>query len=89
MTLPDVGTVDSTSRFDTRDEIWAAILALPTQMRAVLVLRYLEDLSEAEVAAVLGCSLGSVKSQTSRGLSRLRSVLQSAADQLVRTEERR
>ncbi|MGH8889266.1 MAG: SigE family RNA polymerase sigma factor [Acidothermaceae bacterium] len=86
MTLPDVETPDATSRFDTRDEIWAAILALPNQMRAVLVLRYLEDLPEAEVAVILGCSLGAVKSQTSRGLSRLRSVLQTASDHLLPTE---
>ena len=44
-------------------------------MRAVLVLRYWEDLSEAETAAMLGCSVGTVKSQASRGLRKLQEVL--------------
>jgi DNA-directed RNA polymerase specialized sigma24 family protein len=45
-------------------------------MRAVVVLRYFDDLSEADTAAALGMSVGSVKSQASRGLERLRTVLQ-------------
>lgn len=56
-----------------------ALNELPRQMRAVVVLRYYEDLSEAETAAALGCSLGSVKSQASRGLSRLRALLEHPA----------
>ena len=52
------------------------MLALPPRMRAVVVLRYFDDLSEADTAAALGMSVGSVKSQASRGLERLRSVLQ-------------
>ncbi len=58
----------------------AALEALPPRMRAVIVLRYYEDLSEADTAAALGCSVGSVKSQASRGLARLRVELSPASD---------
>ena len=64
----------------------AALDALPPRMRAVIVLRYYEDLSEADTAAALGCSTGSVKSQASRGLARLRIELSPATD-LVRHRE--
>jgi RNA polymerase sigma-70 factor (sigma-E family) len=66
---------DETSTLAQRDELLTALAALPVRMRAVLVLRYWEDLSEAETADLLGCSAGSVKSQASRGLARLREVL--------------
>jgi RNA polymerase sigma-70 factor (sigma-E family) len=58
----------------------AALERLPPRMRAVIVLRYHEDLSEADTAAALGCSVGSVKSQASRGLARLRVELSPASD---------
>ena len=54
---------------DLRD---ALIRQLPPRQRAVLVLRYWEGLTEAEAAALLGCSPGTFKSATSRGLARLR-----------------
>jgi RNA polymerase sigma-70 factor (sigma-E family) len=60
---------------DARAELFGALAALPPRQRAVLVLRYFEDLSEAQTAHTLGCSLGTVKSTTSRGLARLRVVL--------------
>jgi DNA-directed RNA polymerase specialized sigma24 family protein len=47
---------------------------LPPHQRAVLVLRYFEDLTEAQTAAILGCTVGAVKSQASRALARLRSI---------------
>ena len=50
----------------------AALDRLPRRMRAVVVLRYWEDLPEAEVADLLGCSVGTVKSQASRALAKLR-----------------
>ncbi|MGN6791183.1 MAG: SigE family RNA polymerase sigma factor [Streptosporangiaceae bacterium] len=70
-----------------RDELIRALAALPPRQRAVLVLRYWEDLPEAEVAGLLGCSVGTVKSQASRGLARLRDLDRNRAGIIVsRTE---
>ena len=69
------GEPDAAAAFADRAELWEAVMALPPRTRAVLVLRYFEDLTEAETAAALGCSVGSVKSQASRGIARLRSEL--------------
>jgi RNA polymerase sigma-70 factor (sigma-E family) len=57
---------------DLREVLMAELRRLPARMRAVVVLRYWEDLSEAETAALLGCSTGTVKSQAARGLARIR-----------------
>jgi RNA polymerase sigma-70 factor (sigma-E family) len=65
---------------DAHDELYAALVALPPRQRAVLVLRYFLDLPEAEVAAALQCSLGTVKSTASRGLARLEQTLRSIND---------
>jgi RNA polymerase sigma factor (sigma-70 family) len=54
------------------DETWAAVCGLPERQRAVLILRYYADLPESEIAAVLGCRLGTVKSAHHRALERLR-----------------
>src|ERR1700689_728235 len=60
---------------DIPSELIDALGLLAPRQRAALVLRYFEDLSEAQVAEVLGCSAGTVKSTTSRALDRLRAVL--------------
>ena len=58
-----------------RETLWDAVRGLPERQRAVVVLRYYEQLSEKETAEVLGVSTGTVKSQASRALASLRSHL--------------
>ena len=70
--------VDGTAEVDLRDSLVRLLMQLPPRQRAVIVARYWEQLSEAESAQVLGCSLGTVKSATSRGLRRLRELSDSA-----------
>lgn len=69
--LPESGT-DRWDAVDTATVVRAALGVLPPRQRAVIVLRYLDDLTEVQTADVLGCSVGTVKSQTSKALSRLR-----------------
>lgn len=71
---PVAAVADQAGEIDNRDLLLRALAALPAGQRAVIVLRYLEDLSEAQTAAVLGCTEGTVKSQASRALARLREV---------------
>lgn len=58
-----------------RSQLWQALRRLPDAHRHVVVLRYFEDLSEAETAEVLGCSTGTVKSRTARALARLQELV--------------
>ena len=65
--------IDST--VSEHDRVWRALLALPVRQRAVLALRYFDDLSEVQTAEVLGMPIGTVKSTASRGLAQLRVLL--------------
>ncbi|HVS68666.1 MAG TPA: SigE family RNA polymerase sigma factor [Mycobacteriales bacterium] len=60
---------------DDRIDLYAALSKLPRRQRESVILRYLGDLSEAQTADVMGCSVGSVKTHSSRGLSALREAL--------------
>jgi RNA polymerase sigma-70 factor (sigma-E family) len=72
---PDEAAARAIGAIDVHAELIHALGTLPPRQRAVLVLRYFADLPEAEVADILGCSLGTVKSTASRGLARLEHVL--------------
>jgi RNA polymerase sigma-70 factor (sigma-E family) len=68
----DPVVADRTGEIANRDLLARSLARIPPRQRAVLVLRYWCDLSEAEIAATLGCTPGTVKSQAARGLARLR-----------------
>lgn len=73
--LPEQGGVaapDPAEQQSLHDAMWRAVLKLPDRQRAMVVLRYYEDLSEAQTAEVLGVSIGTVKSAVSRALGKLR-----------------
>jgi RNA polymerase sigma-70 factor (sigma-E family) len=78
--LPESATVDETARLDRYDELIVALRELPARQREAVVLRYFEDLTEAQTAQLLRCSVGTVKSQTSRGLAKLRATLRAEPD---------
>lgn len=66
------GAPDETSAVDQRDELLRLLRELPPRQRTAVILRYWEELSEAEAARLMGCSVGNVKSSASRGLRKLR-----------------
>ena len=70
--LPERAAPDRLDEQLERDVLWRHVKALPARQRAVLVLRFYEDMSEAQTAALLNISAGTVKSQTSRALGTLR-----------------
>ncbi len=70
--VPEQAANGQLDAIDDRRGLWPALLALSAQQRAVLVLRYFEDMTEADIAAVLDCSPCAVKTHAARGLGRLR-----------------
>ena len=70
--LPDSGAGDFAAGTTSGHDLWIALGRLPKRQRAVIVLRYFEDLTEAETARILGCTAGTVKSQTSKAMANLR-----------------
>jgi RNA polymerase sigma-70 factor (sigma-E family) len=81
-------TADHTQRTDDRDELIRALATLPAGQRAVIILRFLDDMSEADTASVLGCSVGTVKSQTARARDRLRLALDPSPEPCPRSTTR-
>jgi RNA polymerase sigma factor (sigma-70 family) len=70
--VPDQASNGLLDAAEDRHGLWSALMGLSPQQRAVLVLRYFEDLTEADIAAVLSCSPGTVTTHAARGLDRLR-----------------
>ncbi len=73
--LPDIVQTDPSGAADERMRVRAALLGVPPRQRAVLVLRFYQGLNVEETAEVLRCRAGTVKSQTARGLVKLRALL--------------
>ena len=73
--LADRPVADGCAEVDERDRLRRVLARLPVRQRTVVVLRYFDDLSEADTAALLGCSVGTVKSQSARALAKLRVAL--------------
>jgi RNA polymerase sigma-70 factor (sigma-E family) len=85
--LPERPTLDRHDHGES-GALWEFVQTLPVRQRAVIVLRYYEDLSEAEIADALGISVGTVKSQASRAIAAMRSRIHDHPELSVREEER-
>ncbi|HZV26789.1 MAG TPA: sigma-70 family RNA polymerase sigma factor [Acidothermaceae bacterium] len=83
--VPDAGALDLTSQHADRDAVWRALQQTAPGQRAVLVLRFYEGMTESEIAACLDVTVGTVRSQTAKGLARLRALVATT----VRTEDQR
>jgi RNA polymerase sigma-70 factor (sigma-E family) len=86
-TLRVPGDPDHADSVATHDALIVALGALPPRQRAAIVLRYYQDLTEAQTAEAMGCSVGAVKSQVSVGLRRLRASLGSSFDRVATTDQ--
>jgi RNA polymerase sigma-70 factor (sigma-E family) len=73
--VPETAYADAAAAADSRDELRRALAELGPSQRAIVVLRYWDGLTVEETAEAVGCSTGNVKSQSARGLDRLRAVL--------------
>lgn len=69
---PEVPSTDSAQQIVLREQLLKALATLPKRQCAVVVLRYWEDLSEVQTAAIMGCSVGTVRSQAHKALTKLR-----------------
>lgn len=76
--LPETAGASAEVMVLDRSLLWPLVCALPDRQRAVIVLRYYEDLSEAQIADALGCAAGTVKSQSSAAIGALRRALAAA-----------
>jgi RNA polymerase sigma-70 factor (sigma-E family) len=85
---PDSAGPSETATVDLRDELIRLLRQLPPRQRAVIVLRYWELRSEAEVADLLGCTEGTVKSTASRGLHKLRELLDASRERTSLVEDK-
>ena len=83
--VPDRVGPDSFAPVDERERLRVALAGLPPPQRAAVVMRHYADLSEAQAAELLGCSVGTIKSLTSRGLAGLRKTLAESALERGRT----
>jgi RNA polymerase sigma-70 factor (sigma-E family) len=82
-TLPDATPIDVRDDVENRLVLLAALERVPPRQRACLVLRFYDDCSVEDAAEILGCSTGTVKSNTARGLDTLRAVLTIDAPELL------
>ena len=73
--MPESTQAGHADQADQRAWLWQALQELPVRQRAAIVLRYYEDLTEAQTAEAMGCAVGTVKSQVSAGLHKLRAAL--------------
>jgi RNA polymerase sigma-70 factor (sigma-E family) len=87
--VPEQGSVTDRHDLGQRAAMWDFVQTLPPKQRAVIVLRFYEDLSEAETAHVLGISVGTVKSQASRALASMRGRVSTRPELARDTPDRR